>query len=107
MELHTLNHIEHKPVKYTDSKMVYSSLEYLNHFKKRRTVRNFSDKSIQEIVMKNCMKVADLAPSGANKQPWKFVCINSQKIKSAIRVAAEKEEKLFYEKRAPKTWPKT
>ena len=37
-------------------------------------------------------------------QPWHFVLISNPKIKKQIRVAAEKEEKEFYEKRAPKEW---
>ena len=37
-------------------------------------------------------------------QPWHFVLISDPKIKKQIRSAAEKEEKEFYEKRAPKEW---
>ena len=37
-------------------------------------------------------------------QPWHFVLISDPKIKKQIRIAAEKEEKEFYAKRAPKEW---
>jgi nitroreductase len=44
------------------------------------------------------------APSGANQQPWTFVVVRDQKLKHQIRTAAEKEEKSFYQQRAPNEW---
>ena len=70
----------------------------------RRTIRNFSNKPIDREVIENCIKTAGTAPSGANMQPWHFVLISDPTIKKQIRVAAEKEEKEFYETRAPKEW---
>ena len=70
----------------------------------RRTIRDFSDKPVDKSVVENCIKTAGTAPSGANMQPWHFVLITDPAIKIQIRIAAEKEEKEFYEKRAPKEW---
>ena len=77
---------------------------FLEHLSNRRTIRDFSDKPIEREVIENCIKTAGTAPSGANIQPWHFVLISDPKIKKQIRVAAEKEEKEFYETRAPKEW---
>ena len=55
-------------------------------------------------VIEYCIRAAGTAPSGANLQPWHFVAINDENVKHKIRVAAEKEEKEFYEHRAPKAW---
>jgi len=77
---------------------------FFDNLSNRRTIRNFSDKSIDREVIENCIRTAGTAPSGANMQPWHFVLISDPKIKKQIRVAAEKEEKEFYEKRAPKEW---
>ena len=44
------------------------------------------------------------APSGANQQPWTFVVVEDKHLKHQIRVAAEKEEKSFYQQRAPNEW---
>ena len=52
------------------------------------------------------MKAASSAPSGANKQPWHFVVVKDPEVKKEIRIAAEKEEKAFYEHRAPDYWLK-
>jgi iodotyrosine deiodinase len=55
-------------------------------------------------VIEHCIRAAGTAPSGANLQPWHFVAVNDPKVKHEIRVAAEAEEKEFYEHRAPKAW---
>ena len=73
---------------------------------KRRSVREFSNRNVPLSVLKTLIKTATSAPSGANKQPWHFVIIKSKKIKKEIRIAAEKEERAFYNYRATKEWKK-
>jgi nitroreductase len=50
------------------------------------------------------VRAAGLAPSGANLQPWHFVIVSDRETKARIREAAEREEKLNYEKRFPREW---
>ena len=88
----------------TEEEMVQRSKRFLEMIKSRRTVRDFSEKNIPEGIIENAVKVAATAPSGANKQPWHFVIVKDPAIKKKIRVAAEKEEKEFYEHRAPDSW---
>ena len=78
---------------------------FFENLSTRRTIRNFSDKPVDREVIANCIRSAGTAPSGANMQPWHFVLISNPIIKKQIRVAAENEEKEFYETRAPKEWP--
>ena len=73
---------------------------------KRRSVREFSNRNVPLSVLKTLIKTATSAPSGANKQPWHFVIIKSKKLKKKIRIAAEKEERAFYNRRATKEWKK-
>ena len=77
---------------------------FFENLSPRRTIRDFSDKPVDREVIENCIKTAGTAPSGANMQPWHFVLISDPTIKKQIRVAAENEEKEFYETRAPKEW---
>ena len=79
---------------------------FYNLIKKRRSIREFSLKNIDDNIIKNAIKSAGTAPNGANLQPWHFVVIKNKKIKKAIRKAAEKEEKNFYNKVAPTEWLK-
>jgi nitroreductase len=88
----------------TEEERVQRSKRFLEMIKSRRTVRDFSEKNIPEGIIENAVKVAATAPSGANKQPWHFVIVKDPAIKKKIRVAAEKEEKEFYEHRAPDSW---
>ena len=100
----TLINLKNKIV--SDKETISNSQIFLNDMKSRRSVRQFSDRAVPLHVMENIVLTAASAPSGANKQPWKFLIVQDVNIKRKIRIAAEKEEKEFYEKRAPKTWLK-
>lgn len=78
--------------------------DFYNEVKKRRTVRDFSDKKVPKEIVEKCALAAGTAPSGANLQPWQFVVVSDPLIKKKIRIAAEEEEKEFYATRAPKEW---
>ncbi len=86
------------------TEMLDRSSLYLEKLKYRRSVREFSDEPIPEAVIKNIVSSASLAPSGANKQPWKFCIVKDPKLKKKIRVAAEIEEKENYAHRFPEEW---
>lgn len=80
------------------------AFDFYNLMKTRRTVRSFSEEKVPLEVIENCIRTAGTSPSGANKQPWFFPIIKDPNIKRKIRTAAEKEEHLFYTKRASKSW---
>jgi nitroreductase len=71
---------------------------------RRRTVRDFSDRAVPRELIEHAVMTAATAPSGANQQPWTFVCIADAATKQRIRVAAEAEERAFYEGGAPDEW---
>jgi len=87
-----------------ETEMLDRSANLLNAMKTRRSVRDFSSRSVSEEIIHNCIKTAVYAPSGANKQPWHFVIVKNPSIKKKIRIAAEAEEKEFYSHRATKEW---
>jgi iodotyrosine deiodinase len=95
-----------KQTKISDDQLVKNSEIFFDKMNSRRTVRTFSSESIPIEVIKNAIKTASTAPSGANKQPWHFVLVMNPEIKKQIRIAAEKEEKEFYSSRAPEDWLK-
>lgn len=90
--------------KITFEEMDYNSNQFFQKVSSRRSVRDFSRDDFPIDIIKNCIKSASTAPSGANKQPWHFVIVKDPKIKRKIRKAAEIEEKEFYGGRAPKEW---
>ena len=90
--------------KISTDEMNLRSKSLLHQIQQRRSVRDFSSQNVPIEVIKNCIKTAASAPSGANKQPWHFSLVQNKKIKKEIRLAAESEEKQFYEHRASKEW---
>jgi iodotyrosine deiodinase len=70
----------------------------------RRTVREYSDRPVSRETIEWIIRAAGSAPSGANKQPWRFVCVQDADTKRRIRDAAEEEERAFYETRANDEW---
>ncbi len=71
---------------------------------RRRSIRAFSDRPVPQEIVEWLVRCAHTAPSGANKQPWRFVCVKNPAIKQEIRAAAEVEEKEFYSRRANEEW---
>jgi len=70
----------------------------------RRSVREFSDRPVSVETIRSLVAAAGSAPSGANKQPWRFVCVQDPALKKTIRDAAEAEEREFYSRRAGAEW---
>lgn len=79
-------------------------MNFLDEMKRRRTVRDFSDRAVPAKLIENAIAAAGTAPSGANMQPWYFVAVQDEGLKRSIRLAAEKEEKEFYGHRASEEW---
>jgi len=70
----------------------------------RRSVRHFSDRPVSRETIEWVVRTAASAPSGANKQPWRFVCVSDPTLKREIRKGAEAEEHEFYTRRASARW---
>jgi nitroreductase len=88
----------------SDDELLSRSREFRDEMRARRTVRHFSDRPINRDVIDNCLLVAGGAPSGANLQPWHFAVVSDALVKRRIREDAEKEEREFYNGRAPQEW---
>ena len=99
-------HIEYTKQTYSPEEMIKRSSEFFEFMNKRRTARDFSPEMFPREVIDNIIKTASTAPSGANKQPWTFCVVSDPKIKTAIREAAEVEERENYSGRMSDTWLK-
>ena len=72
---------------------------------RRRSVRDFAPDPVPREAIELAIRTASTAPSGAHRQPWRFVAIDDPETKRAIRVAAEEEEYVSYEEgRMPPEW---
>jgi nitroreductase len=72
---------------------------------RRRSVRDFAPEPVPRRLVELAIAAASTAPSGAHRQPWRFVAVDDPAVKREIRIAAEKEERLSYEGgRMPADW---
>ncbi|MDQ7980978.1 nitroreductase family protein [Paraburkholderia sp. SARCC-3016] len=88
----------------TQSEMESRARTFYESIARRRTVRDFSAEPVPDEVIRLALRAAGTAPSGANLQPWHFVVVKSPLLKRRIRLAAEEEERTFYDTRAPQEW---
>lgn len=70
----------------------------------RRSVREFSSEAVPRALIEAAIGTAATAPSGAHRQPWRFVAVADPRLKSEIRLAAEAEERASYEERMSQEW---
>ena len=77
---------------------------FFEQCQRRRTVRDFSSRQVSRELLETLMMTAGTAPSGANRQPWRFIVVTDPLLKKRIREAAEKEEKESYEERMSDQW---
>lgn len=89
---------------YPVEEMLERAQEFYADMRRRRSVREFSGRPVPRALIEWALRAAGTAPSGANLQPWHFVVVGQQETKRRIRVAAEEEEREFYEHRASAEW---
>lgn len=89
---------------YSNEEMQERAGEFLTEVRRRRTVRDFSDRPVPRAVIEQCIAAAGTAPSGANMQPWHFAVVGDPDTKRRIREAAEEEERAFYGGKAGDDW---
>ncbi len=105
MDVHDYPYISLKSYReYPIEEMRKRLADFYQDVNRRRTVREFSDRPVPRDIIENALRAAGTAPSGANLQPWHFVVVSGAETKKRIRVAAEAEEKEFYEHRASAEW---
>ncbi|WP_444908583.1 nitroreductase family protein [Microbulbifer sp. TRSA005] len=96
-----------QPLDFTclgDDEMRRRAGDFFRLMRRRRSVRDFSVKPVPREVIEDAVRAAGSAPSGANMQPWHFVVVENAEVKRRIRLAAEEEEREFYQRRASEEW---
>jgi nitroreductase len=76
---------------YPVEEMRQRAADFYKDIQRRRTVRDFSRRSVPMDIIETCLLAAGTAPNGANLQPWHFVVVSNPDIKRQIRTAAEAE----------------
>lgn len=87
-----------------DSEMQKRALDLFENMNSRRTTRHFSSRDVPKKLIETAIMCGSTAPSGAHLQPWTFVAVRNQDLKTKMREAAEAEERKTYSERMPEAW---
>lgn len=93
-------------VEYAPEDMSSRVAAFTENLRRRRTVRDYSDRPVDRAIVEQAILAAGSAPSGANHQPWHFVVLTDAERRKALREAAEAEERAFYAGKASDEWLK-
>lgn len=96
--------IPYRPRRIDNALMLQRAEAFYSLMNARRSVREFSPDPVPRELIEIAIQTASTAPSGAHRQPWKFVAVSDPTIKRRIRLAAEEEERKSYEGRMPDEW---
>lgn len=53
----------------------------------RQSVRKYDSRPVEAEKLQQCIEAARLAPSASNTQPWQFICITSEPLRTQIAEA--------------------
>jgi len=97
--------ISYEPPRRDPAEMASRAREFYHLMNGRRSVRMFSADPVPRSLIDDLILTASTAPSGAHRQPWRFVVVGDPDTKRAIRLAAEEEERKNYSGgRLPPEW---
>jgi iodotyrosine deiodinase len=97
--------LPYRPERLPEAEMLRRAREFHAEMDRRRSVRLFSPDPVPRELIETAIRTASTAPSGAHRQPWRFVVVGDPALKRKIRVAAEAEEHESYVGgRMPEEW---
>ncbi len=97
--------IPYQPTRLDPVEVQKRAEDFYVQMNSRRSVRMFSADPVPRSVIDNLVRTASTAPSGAHRQPWRFVIVGDPDTKRLIRDAAEAEERKNYSGgRFPPEW---
>lgn len=64
-------------------------MNVIDAIKKRNSVRNFVDKPIEEMKLRDVLEAGRVAPSAKNRQEWRFIVVKDREVRRKIVEAAK------------------
>lgn len=61
-------------------------MDIIKSIEDRRSIRKFQDKAIPKEIIEKILELATKAPSGKNRQPWRFVVIQNSKKDDLVNI---------------------
>ena len=91
-------------VRRPEAEMLARAQDFYEEMNRRRTTRHFATDPVPRRLIELALLTAGTAPSGAHRQPWRFVAVDDPALKAKLRAAAEEEELKTYSERLPEEW---
>ena len=66
-------------------------LDFYEVIRTRRSIRSYKPDPIPEEVLTRVLDAARIAPSGSNRQPWKFIVVKDEELKRRIAKACHSQ----------------
>lgn len=60
------------------------SMDFYDVVKTRRSVRSYRSDPIREDVLARVLEAVRIAPSGSNRQPWRFIIVKDEAVKQRL-----------------------
>ena len=60
----------------------------------RKSVRSYSDKPVEDKIIKEILTAGMMAPSWVNVQPWHFIVVKNQAVKDKLSIAANNQNQV-------------
>ena len=61
----------------------------------RQSVRRYDDREVESEKIKQCLEAARMAPSASNSQPWSFIVVNEEPVRTEVAKATFTEIQLI------------
>lgn len=62
-------------------------MDYYEVIRKRRSIRAYENRDVEEDKLKRILEAARIAPSATNAQPWRFIVIRKKQVKEKLKAA--------------------
>jgi len=66
-------------------------MDFYEVIRTRRSIRSYKSDPIPDEVLMRVLEAARIAPSGSNRQPWKFIIVKSEELKKKIAAACHNQ----------------
>ncbi len=72
--------------------MIYGvDVDFYEVIRTRRSIRSYKPDPIPDDVLKRILEAARIAPSGSNRQPWKFIIVKNEELKRKLAEACHNQ----------------
>ncbi len=67
-------------------------MDFYEVIRTRRSIRSYKPDLIPETILNRVLEAARIAPSGSNRQPWRFIIVKSEEVKRGLVPACGDQE---------------